>query len=91
MHNVTVSSSSAADETTEGSQTTQNLFRKWLTLLRSPSPNQVVDDAFVVSSSREIAKKKDGMQKNETGEILRAVWYAFMGLDATMKIPLLIL
>lgn len=84
---VPVPSSSA--KTTEGSQAIQSLFRNWLTLLRTPSPNQSVDEALEEPSSGENTEKQDSMQKNGKSEILKAVWY-FWGLDAMIKMPLLI-
>ncbi|WOG95332.1 hypothetical protein DCAR_0414647 [Daucus carota subsp. sativus] len=85
---VPVPSSSA--KTTEGSQAIQSLFRNWLTLLRTPSPNQVVDEAIEKPASEEKKESEDKMQNNGRSEILKAVWYSFWGLDAMIKMPLLI-
>lgn len=85
------SAPSSSEKTTEGSQAIQSLFRNWLTLLRTPSPNQVVDEAIEKPSSDEKTETQDKMQKNERSEILKAVWYSFWGLDAMIKMPLLIL
>lgn len=82
---------SEADETTPGSRAIQNLFGHWLTLLRTPSPNQAVDEAIEGPSTREISETQNGMQINKRGEIPRAVWGYFLAVDATIKIPLMIL
>ncbi|KAM7475515.1 hypothetical protein LguiB_022758 [Lonicera macranthoides] len=81
---------SEADETTPGSRAIQNLFRHWLTLLRTPSPNQAVDEAIEGPSTREISETQNVTQINKRGEIPRAVWGYFVALDATIKIPLMI-
>lgn len=82
---------SSTAKTTEGSQAIQSLFRNWLTLLRTPSPDQVVDEAIEKPAVEEKTETQDKMQKNGRGEILKAVWYSFWGLDAMIKMPLLIL
>ncbi|XP_073141246.1 uncharacterized protein [Henckelia pumila] len=89
VQNVVPASYSAADETTTRSQAIQNLFKNWLILLRLPSqtqPVEVVDEPSSTSTT-ELPNTK---QKRERGEVLKAVWCYFMGLDATIKIPLLI-
>lgn len=81
---------SSAAKTTEGSQAIQSLFRNWLTLLRTSSPDQVVDEALEKPASEEKTETQDKMQMNGRNEILKAVWYSFWGLDAMIKMPLLI-
>ncbi|KAA8540799.1 hypothetical protein F0562_024282 [Nyssa sinensis] len=85
-----LSYASEADERIAGSVAIQNLFKNWLTLLRSQSPNQVVDEILEGPDPREISEIQNGTQKKERGEVLRTVWCYFMGLDATIKIPLMI-
>lgn len=82
---------SSSAKSTEGSQAIQSLFRNWLTLLRTPLPNQVVDEAIEKPLSDGKTETQDKMQKNGRSEILKAVWYSFWGLDAMIKLPVLIL
>ncbi|KAK2993214.1 hypothetical protein RJ640_005182, partial [Escallonia rubra] len=88
MQNAPVSSTSDADDGI-GSLAIQNLFKNWLTLLRTPSPNQE-HETLEEESVGEISKTEDGVQKNGRGEMLKAVWCYFVGLDATVKIPIMI-
>lgn len=87
-----VSSNSAVGDTSEGSQAIQNLFKTWLTLLRTPSPNKAVDKALEKPLTEKVPETQNGMdKKTERGGILRAVWCSFLGLDATITTPLVIL
>ncbi|KAI3454463.1 hypothetical protein Pfo_011126 [Paulownia fortunei] len=79
----------AADETTTRSLAIQNLFKNWLMLLRTPSQTQPVEGALEEPSSMETSETPSTMQKQERGEILKAVGCYFLGLDATIKIPLI--
>ncbi|CAK9137576.1 unnamed protein product [Ilex paraguariensis] len=90
VKNVPVSYTSEAHETIAGSPAIQELFKNWLSLLRTPSPNQVVDEIIEEPSKRAISETQNGIQNKESGGILKAVWSNFLGLDATIKIPLLI-
>ena len=76
-----------ADLTIDGN----NLFKNWLTFLRTPPPSQLVDEISEGSAPREISDMHIGLPKKERGEILKAVWCYFLGLDTTVKVPLLIL
>ncbi|KAF5476767.1 hypothetical protein F2P56_003471 [Juglans regia] len=68
-----------------------NLFMKFLTMLRTQSPRQVVNGVLGEEPPlREISETQHGTENKERGEILRATWCYFLGLDATVKIPLLI-
>lgn len=90
VQNVVPASYSAADETTTRSQAIQNLFKNWLILLRLPSQTQPVEEVVKEPSSTTTTELPDIKQKRERGEVSKAVWCYFMGLDATIKIPLLI-
>ncbi|KZV45704.1 hypothetical protein F511_26730 [Dorcoceras hygrometricum] len=68
----------------------QNLFRHWLTLLRTPSQTQPLEEVEEPFST-ETSELQSTKQKQGRGEILKAVWCYFCGLDATIKIPLLVL
>uniref|UniRef100_A0A5B7AJM3 Embryo defective 2759 n=1 Tax=Davidia involucrata TaxID=16924 RepID=A0A5B7AJM3_DAVIN len=90
VQDVPLSYASEADERIAGSLAIKNLFKNWLMLLRTQSPKQVVDETLEGPAPREIPEIQNGTQKKERVEILRAVWCYFLGLDATIKIPLLI-
>ncbi|CAL5372677.1 unnamed protein product [Camellia sinensis] len=90
MQDVPLSCASEADETIAGSSTIQNLFKNWLMLLRTQPPNEVMDESLEGPDSGKISVMQNGTQEKERGEILKAVWCFFWGLDATVKIPLLI-
>ncbi|KAL0441002.1 UNVERIFIED_CONTAM: hypothetical protein Sradi_0039100 [Sesamum radiatum] len=89
VQNVVPSSYTAADGTTTRSLAIQNLFKKWLILLRTPSQSQSVGGALDEACSTETSEMPNSMQKQERGEILKSVWCYFLGLDATIKIPFL--
>ncbi|KAL0417137.1 UNVERIFIED_CONTAM: hypothetical protein Slati_3545600, partial [Sesamum latifolium] len=89
VQNVVPASYTAADGTTTSSLAIQNLFKKWLILLRTPSQSQSVGGALDEPCSTETSETPNSMQKQERGEILKSVWCYFLGLDATIKIPFL--
>ncbi|CAK9138590.1 unnamed protein product [Ilex paraguariensis] len=90
VKNVPVSYTSEADESKAGSAAIQKLFKNWLTLLRTPSSHQMVDESVGGASSRKISDMQNGIQNKERGEILKVIWCYFLGLDAAIKMPLLI-
>ncbi|GFP90728.1 hypothetical protein PHJA_001216700 [Phtheirospermum japonicum] len=83
-----------ADDTTTSSLAIQNLFKKWLMLLRTPSKTQAVGEAEALVEPSPVESSEtppNTLQKQEErGEILKTVWCYFLGLDATVKVPLLI-
>lgn len=81
---------SEVHENLERSTAVQNLFKKWLMMLRTQSPAQVADGILEGPPPREVSDAQNGTHKKERGEILKAVWSYFLGMDATIKIPLLI-
>lgn len=81
---------SAADEKTTSSLAIQNLFKNWLMLLRTPSQTRQVEES-PEKPHMETSGVPNTVQKQERGEILKAAWCYFLGLDATIKIPLLML
>ena len=89
---VSVSYTSEANESVS-SPAIHRLFKKWLTNLRTQSSNQVVDGIIGEEEppSRDTAETEVGTEKKETTALLKAVWGHFLNLDATIKIPLLIL
>ncbi|XP_073036048.1 uncharacterized protein [Primulina eburnea] len=87
---VVESSRAALDEMTARSLAMQNLFKNWLTLLRTPSQTQLAEEVVEEPFTTETSELQSTKQKQGKGEILKAAWYYFWGLDATIKIPLLI-
>ncbi|KAK6920672.1 hypothetical protein RJ641_014350 [Dillenia turbinata] len=74
-----LSCASGGDEAIGRSQAIQNLFKKWLTMLRTPSPEQVADEVLGEGSiRRELPGAEDGDPAQEKVEILKTVcvpWY----------------
>ncbi|KAK4362486.1 hypothetical protein RND71_017727 [Anisodus tanguticus] len=85
--NVPISYSAEADETTSYSAI-QNIFKSWLILLRTPSPNQVTNETVEEPYTTETSETQKMVQEKERG-VLKAVWCYFLSLDATIKIPVL--
>lgn len=91
VQNGQISSMPEAVERLSGSLVIQNLFKSWLTLLHTPSPDLVVDGTLEgPSSSKETSETINVTQNKERGEILKAVWCHFLGMDATIKMALII-
>ncbi|KAF5743746.1 hypothetical protein HS088_TW08G00333 [Tripterygium wilfordii] len=90
VHNAPVSYTSEANETIEGSPAIHKLFKKWLTRLRTHSPIQAEDELLEGVPPSEISQTQKASQNKERSELLKASWQYFLGVDATIKIPLLI-
>ncbi|KAK6924822.1 hypothetical protein RJ641_009148 [Dillenia turbinata] len=91
LQHAPLSCASGGDEAIGRSQAIHNLFKKWLTMLRTPSPEQVADEVWGEGSiPRELSSAEDGDPAQEKVEILKTVWYHFWRLDATIKLPLLL-
>lgn len=88
--NVPFSYASEANESLATSPTIYKLFQKWLTLLRT-QPSQEVEEILGEPPLGVLPENLDGSQSKERVEILKVAWTHFLALDATIKIPLLIL
>ncbi|XP_030531461.2 uncharacterized protein LOC115741613 isoform X1 [Rhodamnia argentea] len=87
--NVPVSYTSEADESIGGSPAIQRLFRKWLTILRTRSPGQLVDEiSGEALPPRGVSET--GTPVKERSQLIKALWCHFWGLDAAIKIPFMI-
>ncbi|XP_019055813.1 PREDICTED: uncharacterized protein LOC104612361 isoform X2 [Nelumbo nucifera] len=74
-----------------GSIAIQKLFKKWLMMLRTQSFNQAPNVIFEEGLPQsEISESQNGIQKREAFKIFKAAWCYFMGLDAIIKVPLVI-
>ncbi|CAA3021462.1 uncharacterized protein LOC111368100 [Olea europaea var. sylvestris] len=87
---VCVPYTSTADEKTAKLLAIQTLFKNWLMLLRTPAQNQPVDEILEEPSLAETPETRNAVQKQEKSETLKAIWCYFLGLDVTVKLPLLI-
>lgn len=86
--NVPISYSAEADETTNYFAI-QNIFKSWLTLLRTPSQNQVTNETVEEPYTTETSETQTMVQKKERVHVLKAIWCYFLSLDSTIKIPVL--
>lgn len=93
VHSIPVSYAPEANKGITGSPAIHKLFKKWLNMLRTQSPNQVVDEILGegLPPKEELPQTQNTTQNMERGQTLKVVWARFLGLDATIKIPLLML
>lgn len=96
-HGVLISYSSERSKRLAGSPAIHELFKKWLNMLRTQSPNQVVHERLQgappsaelpLTVTEDQAQATYGNEKKD--EILKAVGYHFLGPGTEIKIPLLI-
>ncbi|CAN8264578.1 unnamed protein product [Cochlearia groenlandica] len=91
--NRSVSYTSGTEDSVTGQPAIQKLFKKWLTLLRSQSPIQVVDEALGGEQVPQTTKPEaeTEIQKTETLQSRKnTAWTWFWSLDTAIKIPLLL-
>lgn len=69
------------------------LFRKWLIVLRTPTSTKPTEDFFEESISQtEISEHQHGnRQVGAMGQLMKAALGYFLGMDAAIKFPLIIL
>lgn len=91
-HNVPLSYASETNETIAGSPAIHKLFKKWLTMLRTQTLSREADEILEEEQPlKEISETNIEIQNKGRGEILRTAWGQFWDLDATIKLPFLIL
>lgn len=90
-NNVPLCYASGANEDIAPSPAIHKLFKKWLVLLRRQPVSQDVDGILDELPSAEMSETQQESNKKESSEIFRGVWFHFLGLNAAVKIPLLIL
>lgn len=88
---VQLSCASEANESLAASSGINKLFKKWLTMLRTPPSNQGVEDILGEPPPEVLPETPQGMQRTEKDQILKVAWSKILALDATIKIPFLIL
>lgn len=90
-NDIPLSYTSEANESMVSSPAIHQLFKKWLTMLRTQSASQIGDGVFGKEPPlRKMPEIQHSPKIKERGEILKAAWCYFLDLDATVKIPLLI-
>lgn len=91
--NTSISYTSEADDSVTGQPAIQKLFKKWLTLLRTQSPVQVVDEALGGEEAPQTTKPETETEIKKTESLQSAkstFWTLFWSLDVSIKIPLLL-
>ncbi|CAM8912663.1 unnamed protein product [Rhodiola kirilowii] len=89
--NVPLSYASEVKDSVVGLPTVHKLFKKWLTVLVSQSPSGSAEGFLEGRQTEiEIPEIQNVVQEKGRGKILKAAWGYFLGLDATIKLPLLI-
>ncbi|XP_022923845.1 uncharacterized protein LOC111431438 isoform X1 [Cucurbita moschata] len=89
-NNVPLCYASGANEDIAPSPAFQNLFKKWLELLRRQPVSRDVDGILEDLPSAEMSGTQQESNKKGSHEILQGVWFHFLRLNASVKIPLLI-
>lgn len=89
--NVPLSYASESNERLASSPAIHKLFKKWLTILRTQPSSQEVEEILGEPPLEVLPETLDETQNKERSKILKTVWTHFLALDATVKIPLLIL
>ena len=91
-HNVPLSYASETNDSIATSSAIHRLFNKWLTMLRTQPSSQEVEKFFEEPASEGILPKtQQETQIKESRAVLKVAWSHFLALDATIKIPLLVL
>ncbi|MQM12509.1 hypothetical protein Taro_045429 [Colocasia esculenta] len=77
--------------TVSGSQAIERLFKKWLTILHTQASSEATDDVYG-KRTPEIETSEDQVesQRVKVDNVFKVALIWYMGLDATIKIPLTI-
>ncbi|KAL3655392.1 hypothetical protein CASFOL_001178 [Castilleja foliolosa] len=90
QNNVVPTRYTASDETTTTrSMVIHDLLKNWLMLLCRPLQTQPVEEVIEEPSSS-VTSEIQNTKRERCGTMLNAVWCNFLGLDATIKLPLLV-
>ncbi|OMO67542.1 hypothetical protein COLO4_30099 [Corchorus olitorius] len=88
-HNGPLAYASQTTETIVGSPAIK-LFKKWIMILRSQSPSQVMDQALGEGPPpRDTSEAQIETQINRQSDFLKIIGSHFWSMDATIKVPLL--
>ncbi|KAL2898680.1 C-X-C chemokine receptor type 5 [Bienertia sinuspersici] len=89
-HDTPVSCPSESNKSVTQSQTIRALFRKWLSLLQTGAAAEAGGDILKRSPQIDHLPEEKATSSKERGEVLKVVLCYFLGLDATIMVPLLI-
>ncbi|KAG5230180.1 hypothetical protein OIU76_022220 [Salix suchowensis] len=91
VHSIPFSYTSEANDRIAGSPAINKLFKKWLSMLRTQPPSQVVDEILEEGPPprEELQQAQNTTQNKDRVDILKSVGYHFLSLDAAIKIPIL--
>ena len=87
----TVSCASESNKRISQSQAIHRLFTKWLSLLRTGAAASNEDGILESPPQTDHLPEQKATNSDEKGKILKAVMSYFLGLDAAISVPLLIL
>lgn len=90
-NNVPLSCASEGNENLAVSSGIHKLLKKWHTMLHTLPPNQGEEEILGEPPPDVLPNSLQGTQKTVKGQSLKAAWSYFLALDATIKIPFLIL
>lgn len=80
------------EETVGGSATIQEIFKKWLIMLRTQTASQTVEEVLKESPSKtEVTHPQPSTRHGGAGDFLKAFLRFYLGLNATIKVPPLIM
>lgn len=89
---ISLSYPSEANKSTTSSTAIRRLFKKWLTNLSTPSSGEIMDGILEGETSPgEISDTQVTSVVKERNAVLKTALCQFLALDATVKIPLLVL
>ncbi|XP_009150435.1 uncharacterized protein LOC103873787 [Brassica rapa] len=91
--NTSVSYTSETEDSITGQPAIQKLFKKWLSLLLTQSPIQVIDEALEgehVPHTKKLETETEIRKTESLESTNNTFWTWFWSLDAAIKIPLLL-
>ncbi|KAL9233744.1 hypothetical protein vseg_008700 [Gypsophila vaccaria] len=89
-HDLSVPYTSESDKPISGSKVIRKLFEKWLNILHSGAPNEIGNDVVEGLPQVDLPQEQKTTTTNGRGEILKVVLCYFLGLDASITVPLII-
>lgn len=91
VHNIPLSYASEANESLATSPAIHKLFKKWLAMLQTRPSTHEAEEILGEPPPGISQETLQGSQSKKRVEVLKVAWSHFLALDATIKIPLLIL
>ncbi|XP_028778281.1 uncharacterized protein LOC114734805 isoform X2 [Neltuma alba] len=90
VHNGPLSYASKPNESLTTSSAIHRLFKRWLTMLRTQSSTEEAEEIIGEPPPGVSQETPQEPQSQGRGEVLKAAWFHFAALDATIKVPFLI-